>query len=836
MMPFKGAPNQEELKTKKTKLIKAIKNPDKAGNEPRDLDGAIQALADLRKTINEINSKPPEEKPWATLSEAMGKLTSSLEDVVEDGQSDGDDEEVVEPGSSSSKVRGLLRNIKSSLNAQMDNIRGNLRLCFKSKPGTGGPAGSGPGGNGTAGQKGDVNKQGGVKVKDMAFTENSSSLDIPAVLAQPDQCQMLLNIADDAYFLGPGEGYQTANSLYTRLTRRLHFVPKLLENLQTQPEPPLLTAYQTMEYSQKLTLNAVVQLKQIYERAQTSLHQLRATQQQDMFGKTEDWSPRFSYTFYRNRIKGLLTHIEILEKNYREYKDAPVANLKSAVEKASVHLANVIQQKEMLTKDNGPLETAANQIAVFTPILKKYRTDLKDAISIIEESIKSSLNTDPMIFLDALSQVAFSPEPFMIGVQGLTIGHKVFSTVQSSDGTQVEKSYVVEQFSYCNDDVQKLLEGYQSRKDGAYEVDDPGCAKIIAKREDFISLCQKFKGSMSKGTLETTLKLFNSYVDIIEKRNTAVMTYNATLHTLVQLIQDKSSYESQKDFFGQEVLEKGLDATLPAARFWVQKLLTDSKRSAFQYLSYGERSLRYWGLQDKFAKKIDYSLIKPSSAISQYQEQLEEAFTSALERYSTNPKNMFPGRTARKEKSSSGVIWALSKDEVNALCKSDNHAVYIKISAPRKGEGVNKNSFSSRADVRLDQVRLWLPKAKVDKGDDRKRVLLIHLNHTGRETIIRDDNREFNFSHDNTRLTFRYDPTTITGLDDITNGRIHDEQDIMNNFSGKPKDIETSSTCPIGPFALWYIQIFPNEHFGLDLSEVEEGYLEFWGSNVDFSN
>ncbi|KAK3371134.1 hypothetical protein B0T24DRAFT_721316 [Lasiosphaeria ovina] len=91
-----------------------------------------------------------------------------------------------------------------------------------------GGAGHGPG---MVGQPGQAPKESGQNnAVFLVRSEARYNLDVTIPVVNAEQCQMLLNLADLEYFLATGsQVYGKAKAMYTHLSRRLSFVPRVIE-------------------------------------------------------------------------------------------------------------------------------------------------------------------------------------------------------------------------------------------------------------------------------------------------------------------------------------------------------------------------------------------------------------------------------------------------------------------------------------------------------------------------------------------------------------------------------------------------------------------------------
>jgi hypothetical protein len=95
---------------------------------------------------------------------------------------------------------------------------------------------------------------------------------------------MLLNIADQYYFVNDANDWAYAGELYQRLILRLSFLQKFTS------KSALAEIYDALEYGHGLTIDALSELQMVYNTAVKRRDQLRAGK--DMFGNGDMWVPR----------------------------------------------------------------------------------------------------------------------------------------------------------------------------------------------------------------------------------------------------------------------------------------------------------------------------------------------------------------------------------------------------------------------------------------------------------------------------------------------------------------------------------------------------------------
>jgi hypothetical protein len=680
-------------------------------------------------------------------------------------------------------------------------------------------------------------KAGTTCVEGVCFTEDYDNLDISIAVASADQCQMLNNRADLEYFTSrPSSGFEGAKAMYSTLSRRLSFVPKVIEAVRTEKTRPLVLAYIAMEVK-KLAFNAIPQLQAIKLRVDICLQ--RIAMGLDMFGHPPQWVPRLSYSRYHERIMNRISAVETLEDKLKSYGSNSRPALQATMDDTAKQLMDINIRIELIGASNGMLNSSATQIAVYTPALKKKRQVIKDAIASVQDMIRDHINVDPQTVIDAITIIAFAPTAPMMGIQLIGLYHKSTSSIKALDGTMVEKKYVVNQFSTVDNTFSKLEEGYRNRSNGLIEVDDPGADKLIASQSDLDDLLTKYKEAIKSGSAESIKKELDAYIDLVKRRNEAVMRYNAAVQLLMQALAEKTLYEQQQAKYGEALLS--LDPTLPAGRFWMRKFINDARFSAIEALITGARALGFWALTPPVQFAQLFPGLPTTTLLSQYNDDLEADFQKCVNQYGGKIYNQFPTAVDR-EHGGQGLCHYFTQDEVTAFKGSADsnlkriHEIFFSIPVVKSDTSSNISLFAGYWDVRIDQARVWLFGAEVTPGIDGIRRLSVGLTHLGSETITKFDevDKFLEFQHDPVSLNFSYDPLGIVDFQSSSHARIHSAQEFTGVYRGQKVDVKSDSLAPIGPFGEWRLTVNPIYNNDLSLSKVTGICIEFWGSAVSF--
>ncbi|KJK65722.1 hypothetical protein P875_00022143 [Aspergillus parasiticus SU-1] len=644
--------------------------------------------------------------------------------------------------------------------------------------------------------------------------------------AFPDQCQMLLNKADKSFFANTTAQRERASGLYQRIIARLAF----LTQLEKQDKSSSLdTAYEALEKTWKVTISPIIELRSIRTQAENRFNRLILGQ--DMFGHSPDWAPRLSFDYYKEEVERELADLKDVVRvtdNYLKALEEGRATEKLVAEgiNSMIPSYNAAESKiQLLTSSNGPLATNAFKIATFTPLIEEKRANIQQRLS----NVTVHSTSDPRMVLDALATLTSIKPSFSSLVDLSMFGYDAYkSTTVATDvqGNKFNKAYVIDQLATCGDTLLSLSTSYETRKDKTIAVDDPSCIKILTSVDNIKSILNQFKGSIEEQYRKELSDALDDYVDTILMRNDAILEYNAAIQLLFEAESDRQYYLAQAEKLGGEGIKVNPD--LPAIVFWLRKTEDSFRLSLMQHLNYEAAAIRFWGLLD------DIPLLEPGSLpsytyLQSSQAQLLSAFERSLERYATSVRTKWPtGNDV-------GLLYQLSNDVVEQLKMR-------KPSASKPGQDIHTAvislpehaiPFAGRADIRLNQVRLWLFPVTLDASDGLGRKFLsIQLIHTGNEMILDDDDTSYKFTHDAVYIDFEYNVDNIKELPDIQGAEVRGEQQIqgdhtMGTSTGK------SAVAALGPFTKWQVMIKTSNviNKGLNLDNLKEAHMEFWGTN-----
>ncbi|PKY03296.1 serine protein kinase [Aspergillus campestris IBT 28561] len=735
-----------------------------------------------------------------------------------------------------SQLVSLIRNLEKRLQADLANMESAAYDFTKNNSrGAGGVGGYGTKEGGFRSQNGANGKaglnSGQSRATILPFKGFEEDLDVLQAYIFPEQCQMLLNKADDIFFSSNTDDWKRAYALYNILVGRL----QVLNAFQGE-RSGLLDALEGLETKLNVTSNPVLQLKSVYEQAISRRNRLLLCQ--DMFGHVDSWVPRLSFGFYAQSVEERFQVLDSTEKLTAAYEEA-VQNdndVHTLVDQGISKMADAQKEAEakidLLTSPNGPLATGVSKIAFLTKDIRVKRQLLVDELS----KIRFKNNLDWTIFLRGASAlVSTYRDPASILDQVKT-GYDLYQegtggSVKNLEGDVVKREYIIDQLEQCGDTLDSLEQALKTKKNNEIGIDDPGALKILSTADDIRKILREFKNAIEPADLKSIEGALDTFVAVTLDRNSAVLDYNASIQLLIEAINNRDYSKSQGETLGQK--RHTLNPKSPAILFWLRKTRDTMRLELMQRLNYESRAIRFWGLQ----KELDFSHPAPLNSVTQLQDSqlnLKKAFENCLQGYANNIRVTWP-----RYENDKGLLYALTKEELEAFKRrqvlttsNGDDGVY---SASIRLEPGASPFGTGRADVRINQVRLWLLGVQVNPDNALRKRLLVKISHVGNETLEDTERKRFEFAHDAVNIQFEYDTARVQGVDDFSSEFVFGKQGLEDNWSGGDTQLTASTFAAIGPFTEWHFDIRESENQGLDMGLVTAAYVEFRGANRPFS-
>ncbi|KAJ6261081.1 hypothetical protein Dda_3746 [Drechslerella dactyloides] len=672
--------------------------------------------------------------------------------------------------------------------------------------------------NGPAGTDG---TPGYSKAKYLGLDGRVEDSDVDIAYAFPEQCRMLLNIADYYYFVSDQKSWTAAARLYDRISKRLSFIEKLTQDSK------IAKAYSSLEADDRITYHPLSEIQSVYSTAQGRLNQLKLGH--DMFGHSDSWVPRLSAAYYKDRVDTMLQQLGKLETAVdlyvKEHKDDTKQRTQAQVgiQNSSGALSNAQDRIQLLSGPGGILRSYERQIATYAPLLGPARDAVLDAIKNVTKDIQNNININPEDIISAFTMLAMCPSKVMAAAEFGQELFKATTTVAGDDGVDVNKSYVIKQLNTCSDTLASLNEAFKQNTDGTIDLDDPGASIVLAQKDDIDSLMEKFAKAIPKSDSDAVNEAFQTYTTLISKRNTAVMEYNCSLQLLAQAISDKQDYERQTKKWGEVLLT--LPTDLPAIVLWLRKSRDDLRFQIMQRLNFQSRAIWFWGLSPIAVMNSPGPLMDSADLIGD-QNKLDSATEDSISFLANNNMQALP------PPGKPGAFYQISDEDLESLkshfttVSEPPGKVYSTTITIAPGDIPD---IATGRNIRLTEVRVWLVgvKSKVPAGPLGDQLFSLNVIHNGTETIQDTLSRETSFTHDPVIVSFEYYCNKVKSYRDCLADNVAGVEGLGGDYNGS--NYHNNINAPIGPYADWTITIATDDksNRGLDLSGVTAGYFEF---------
>lgn len=553
----------------------------------------------------------------------------------------------------------------------------------------------------STGKPGQAGKDGSRTSLVLTPERDSAYLNLSQACVFPEHAQMILNEADQFFFLNTPESRPKAAALYTRLLSRLSFVPKLGDTAQAK-------AYDRLEKEQKLTVAALSQLESVFSQART--RQARILAGQDIFGRDPSWVPRLSTKVYAQRADKLLVALKGVEDMTSGYQEALKNDgkveqyLKSSLKAGKDNEEHLKSLLDSQCGPDGAISAAAAQVTKFAQLQSEKREEIKGPLERVKDEIGRASQIDFWKVFEGLSNLV-QPPSFQTAVDVAKIGKiawDVYKTVQDETGASFDKADIIERLATCSDTLKSLEQAVTMNEDGKINLEDPGGLKIIAAVDDIKSLVKHFKDALLTKTKDLD-KILDDYVKLVLQRNSAVLAFNGAVQVAAEAVTQLAAYRKQNPQLAEQLLE--LDPNLPSIFFWMTRLRDTLRMDIMQQLNYQGRAICFWGPRGP----IPFTEAGPLRGYTQLlgnQQTLEREFQACVERFASSTWSSWPAKDGDP-----GLRYELSAAESMALLQnpkkdSKGRRMYetIVAFAPTR----HTETFAGMANIRLNQVRVWL--------------------------------------------------------------------------------------------------------------------------------
>ncbi|KAF2477201.1 uncharacterized protein BDR25DRAFT_251807 [Lindgomyces ingoldianus] len=745
---------------------------------------------------------------------------------------------------SGSAMWDCFKNIGDALDASLNAIQSGLqnRVCSV-EGGKGGVQGLTTGGK--FGNKGSNGQPGTITAKCLNFDGQEEDLKVDIVTAFPDQCQMLSNQGDAFYFSGD---VGNAREVYSRLTKRLAFVPTLNTS---DLKSPLAKAYQQARDDWKLIISPdkkpVAQLGSLLNQTTTKLNRIGLNQ--DIFGHAPNWVPRLAFWLYFNTLNSMLIILEKQTTTLKRYEDALRTNAKEIEKEIAQSIANADGlaaakvQIDQLTNSSGIMQGYVAKIRAAKPKLEQKHDKITAQMDKVKDDIQNKLNFNPQDIVEGFASFCMMPSKLSAIGQVAAEGYKAFSTVHNTEGYDVEKDCVIDQLTALQN---ATLESFNQciadptvGPDGS--ITPPDQTAILAAKEDINKVINDFKSAIPKSDRDALSTALDEYMQTVLDRNDAMLRYTAALQLLGDASSSEDFYKSQQEREGDEVIENAANQGLPLIYTWMKKAINDYSFAVMQSLDYAARAGSFWGLMKiSSTAELDDALKSGVPTLDCLKTARDHIWNVCYDRMASFTKfrpSVWPpddhGRGAF-EPLNAAELDTLKRGivEVDSITKEESktYGVYLTLDPKRLHQ-----LFAGKSLVRLHQVRFWALGATVSQNAIGQHLIQVELKHMGREQFCDENGTWFDFDHEIVVVKFAYDSTAVKTIDDCTPAAAQAKENMTGDFTGAEPVITESgeivrdapSAAAVGPFTTWMVQLKESSNPGLNMEKVTKACIEF---------
>ena len=708
--------------------------------------------------------------------------------------------------------------------------------------------------------KAKANPKGALTLRPVTYhPEGVDDLGVPIPLVHPNQCEMEMRLADASYF---AEERDTAAKCYANLRERLCFVPALLRNFHESQSKgasrsPLLQGFLDLQDRDKLSFWTFDTLSYVYNQVCSKLYLLSMkTSRRDLFDFSENLAPRLSAQFYINYATQQTERLRVFENSYWLYFEDYQKQMEAGFVLRGTMAANVYRRKETVEGLSHLIRTMKDKeqcIENAATGIEKQRLKLVEDLSKVEGALKKLHAPSAASVFTALSScviagIAIASGPVgwvagaalvaaVVGPQAVSLWDEASNTVEDGAGQRVNKKYLINRLDRCEDSLQSLMNrpAYNMEADGTKLIGEEDSAKIAVTKEQLEQFLQQFHDAVGSDALSKSLKAF---IAATNARNQDILAYNHAVAQCYTQLKQQTLLEAQASEISSQLIKE--NTGLPSIVAYYQRVRLLSRMSILRTIKLSALALRYSRLIEPI--KFSTTLLSNIDELDAHIDVLMKAHEATSSNLGTLAQTSWPALPDKI-----GILWPLTQEEVAALKigvldpridqgKQGGSKVYsVCIESLAKSatstSTINDTPFAGLANVRVSQVRVWVPNLQL-KGAARRDRVSVEIKQEGSETVTSPDNVISQFQHDPVYLTFQYRWDQIKQAVDIHSSHVTSTHILASDW--EDANTNTRIQAPIGPFANWVITLRDRDNGQLDLSAVKKVFLEFHGSGFPF--
>ncbi|GIC84193.1 uncharacterized protein Aud_000007 [Aspergillus udagawae] len=710
----------------------------------------------------------------------------------------------------------LLFHAYSHLLRPGDKLRNDMIKAIDVKGGAWGTGGTGPTGQGKSGTEG-ANGTKSVVIADEPATIHATS----TCFLHPVQCQMLLSKAKTLLFLNTDNSRARALTFLERLKVRLSFLGDSTARKDLS-KTRLGEAYRAAEPSLHIVSGndgeepvSIQELRNIRKEVESSLRELYIAEAQPK--KTPIKVPRASFAFYATYAKSFLQELKSIEDVYIKYlkEDISTDKKRQAIqERESTCERSISQSRDLIETVRHDMDSVTRKISVAEETMSIFKVRLTQTLDNLKDKVSRLLGFNFEDLTSALGQIIFTEgSAWMIANEGLDLAYKSATKIQNDSGVTIDRRYLLNNIKRINGSIASLKEGYEVQKDGSVDFNDAGGSKLAILESKMEAFLNEFSTKLGDPTLKKVKDDFKNYINAVQRRNSAVLSYSLDVQLLVRYLAEIDTLEAKKkDLVRKEYNVLGMEH--PTLTAFMRTMYTNALTGVQVWLQGMQNAYHFCALDNRNIigeemQNFNFSTFN-QTMLYRINNSLITAYGERAEAWGRPPQQM------------KGIKYPLSNAAMylrESMPTDKRIIIPITITPQTVMPGTTSHLFGSeRVDVRVTRVCFY-----VDNVTTKSGFLDVWITHEGTDTIMDEMNGSHFYDHQPVKTNFRYklDDRNYTG-DGTVNGEIDSAA-----FTPSAKGGDNDPYALVGPFTTWNIMIVREDNDGLNLDDAKNACLEF---------
>jgi hypothetical protein len=308
-----------------------------------------------------------------------------------------------------------------------------------------------------------------------------------------------------------------------------------------------------------------------------------------------NWTPRGSYTFYKDALDTALTDHAAFENAYIAYH-AALSNKLKLKDSIGLALQQTSQMISRLEKDIDDLvkqlQEMENHIGSLAEPVKSTHATLQKAFDDLKNKIKNDFNLSVPQLMNALKFLAFSPTKLMGGVEGLNLAYEGLTSVPDLNGKPANKDLIIRKIQHGEATVKSIKDTFKEKLDGEFKLEDSFGTKLMTAEEDMMKFLEAYANSSFADVIDKMKDKFDAFVKTIVAWNEQVVLYNIRLKLYVSKVNNMNDYKDKEKVLKGKDIDTN-DPDLASITAFMGDIYQLSRARVMQLLDYLVRSLNF---------------------------------------------------------------------------------------------------------------------------------------------------------------------------------------------------------------------------------------------------